>query len=215
MPRREQDSRGAVLLAGLGGDGASAAGLGARVDGCDGLGHKDLHAEALGLLAHLVGQVRAGDALGEAGVVVDALGGSGLAADTTALDDQGVHALAGGVDGGGQSGGSGADDDEIVVGTAGPGVDVQTGGQLGVAGLSQDGTAVVEYDGGDDLTATVELSDGNLGRRLLFDVHPTVGNAVFGKELLGASAIGAPQCAVDGDVGVLDHIRTSLYRRDM
>ena len=78
-----------------------------------------LHAEAFGLFAHTLGEFSAGNALGESGIVVDAFGGAGLAADAAALDNQSVHALAGGVDGGGETRRSTANDDQVVVGAAG------------------------------------------------------------------------------------------------
>ena len=44
-----------------------------------GLGRGYLHIEPLGMGFHLVGQFAAADSFNEAGVVVDALGGAGLA----------------------------------------------------------------------------------------------------------------------------------------
>jgi len=79
--------------------GAHAAVVTVDVQGGDGLGGEDLDAEPLGLLAQPVGELRAGDALGEPGEVVEPLGDAGLAADPGALDDQRAEALAGGVEG--------------------------------------------------------------------------------------------------------------------
>ncbi len=74
-------------------------------------------AEALGLPAHLVHEVRAHDALGEAGVVLH-LGGvhQGAAALERALEHHRLEVGAGGVDGRGVAGGAGADDDDVVHG---------------------------------------------------------------------------------------------------
>jgi hypothetical protein len=74
--------------------------------------------EPLGLGAHVQDQLRAHDAVGEAGVVLDVGGQRQLPAGRTALDhaldQQRLEVGAGGVDGGGQPGGAGADDDDVV-----------------------------------------------------------------------------------------------------
>ena len=77
-----------------------------------GVGGDELGAEALGLLAELHHQLGAEDAVGEAGVVLDVGGEHELPAGADALDDDRVQVRAGGVDGRGQSGGAGADDDD-------------------------------------------------------------------------------------------------------
>ena len=79
-----------------------------------GVGGDELGAEALGLLAELRHQLGPEDAVGEAGVVLDVGGEHELAAGADALDDDGLQVGAAGVDGGGEPGGAGADDDELV-----------------------------------------------------------------------------------------------------
>ena len=61
-----------------------------------------------------LGEVDAGDALREPEVVLDARARPGLTAGYLALDDTGVQALGGGVHRGGQPGGAGAHDHEVV-----------------------------------------------------------------------------------------------------
>ena len=72
-----------------------------------------LGAELHGLLLHLLGEVEARDALGEAGVVLDELGERDLAAGHVALEDDRLEAAAAGVDAGREARGAGADDDDV------------------------------------------------------------------------------------------------------
>ena len=85
-----------------------------QVDGV-GVGGDEPGAEALGLLAEPRHQLGAHDAVGEAGVVLDVGGEHELAAGGEALDDERREVRARGVDGRGQTGGAGADDDDLVV----------------------------------------------------------------------------------------------------
>src|SRR5215216_4794919 len=78
----------------------------------DGLEH--LHAVALRLLDDPVGELRAADALGEPGVVVEAFGHAGLTAEALAVDHQGLQVLAGRVDRGRETGRPAAHDDQVV-----------------------------------------------------------------------------------------------------
>ena len=64
------------------------------------------------LTARLV-ELGAADPGREAEVVLDPARRSGLAAERSALDDQGVEPLGGAVDGGGEAGGAGADDEQV------------------------------------------------------------------------------------------------------
>ncbi len=79
------------------------------------VGLKEVRAEATRLLLELDHQLRALDAFGEAGVVLD-LGGDGeLSAGLRAVDDEGFEVSARGVDGGGQARRPRADDDDFAV----------------------------------------------------------------------------------------------------
>ena len=92
----------------------------AEVDRGDLLG-EELGAEALGLLAELDHQLRAHDPVGEAGEVLDVGGEHQLPAGLIggarrlALDDERLQVGARRVDGGGEAGRAGADDDDVVV----------------------------------------------------------------------------------------------------
>ncbi len=77
------------------------------------VGHAELGAEALGLLLHVFDEFGALDAVGPAGEVFDEGGDGKLAAGLVAFKDEGLEVGAGGVDGGGEAGAAGAEDDEV------------------------------------------------------------------------------------------------------
>ncbi len=85
-------------------------GVGVEVDAVE-VGHAQLGAEAGGLLLHVLDELGALDALGPAGEVFDQRGDGELAAGLVALEDEGLEVGAGGVDGGGESGATGTEDD--------------------------------------------------------------------------------------------------------
>src|ERR1044071_3903005 len=89
----------------------------AEVDALD-LLHLEDGAEALGLLAHEVHQLRPEDSFGEAGVVLDVGGDGELPARLHSFEDERSEVGAGEVDRGGASGRAGADDDHAVIGDA-------------------------------------------------------------------------------------------------
>ena len=70
-----------------------------------------LRADMLGLLLHLLHQPGALDDVGEAGIILDVGGDGELPAGLDALDDDRRHAGAGGIDGGGEAGRAGAEDE--------------------------------------------------------------------------------------------------------
>ena len=91
---------------------------GAQVDLANGLAD-DLGAAGLALCAHLVHKGGTLD-LGEAGEVLDLVGGGELAAGGDAEGEEtlvhdGLEVGAGGIDGGGVAGGARADDDDLAV----------------------------------------------------------------------------------------------------
>ena len=92
-----------ILVFGAGGQ------VGLQHDVADQLG-----AHVLGLGAHLVHQPGALDHVGEARIVLHVGGDGQLAAGLHARDQHGLQQGAGGVDGGGVAGGSGADDNHVV-----------------------------------------------------------------------------------------------------
>ena len=77
------------------------------------VGHAQLGTEALGLLLHVLDEFGALDAFGPAGEVLDQGGDGELAAGFVAFKDERLEVGTGGVDGGGQAGASGAQDDDV------------------------------------------------------------------------------------------------------
>ena len=90
-----------------------------------------LRADMLGLLLHLLHQPGALDDVGEAGIILDVGGDGELAAGLDALDDDRREAGAGGVDGGGEPGRAGAEDEHA--GGVGRGHAGDVKGPLGAA----------------------------------------------------------------------------------
>ena len=74
---------------------------------------RELGAEAGGLLLHVLDELGALDAFGPAGEVFDERGDGELAAGLVAFEDERLEVGAGGVDGGGESGAAGAEDDGV------------------------------------------------------------------------------------------------------
>src|SRR4030042_1981992 len=83
----------------------------------------ELQPEALGLLPHAVPQLEPGDPLGETGVILHQVGGHDLAAVDEFFQKQGFQPGAAGVEAGGEAGGAGPDDDDVIIPRrhAGPG----------------------------------------------------------------------------------------------
>ena len=77
------------------------------------MSHAQLGAEADCLLLHVLDQLGTLNAVGPAGKVFDQRGDGQLAAGLVAFEHQGLEVRAGGVDGGGQSGAAGTEDDGI------------------------------------------------------------------------------------------------------
>ena len=76
---------------------------------------QELGAEAAGLCRRAAREVGSGEAGRETEVVLDARAHAGLAAERLSLDDDRSQPFRCAVDGGGEPGGAGADDDEVVV----------------------------------------------------------------------------------------------------
>lgn len=83
-----------------------------EIDRLDGVG-LNAGAEFFGLLAHVVCEGESVDAVGKSGEVFNVGGDGELSAGLSALDDEGAEICAGGINAGGETGASGADDDEI------------------------------------------------------------------------------------------------------
>ncbi len=77
------------------------------------VGHAELGTEAGGLLLHVLDEFGTLDALGPAGEVFDEGGDGELTAGLVAFEDERLEVGAGGVDGGGEAGAAGAQDDGV------------------------------------------------------------------------------------------------------
>ena len=105
-------------------EGVGADGLGADLDfkgaagevGGGDVAHAELGAEAGGLLLHVLDELGALDALGPAGEVFDQGGDGELAAGLVAFDDERLEVGARGVDGCGEAGAAGSEDDGVAYG---------------------------------------------------------------------------------------------------
>ncbi len=115
------------------------------VDPGDRPGDEDLGAQPPRLPQRAARQLVAGDARGEAEVVLDPGGGAGLAAGRLALDHDRAQALRRPVHGRGQPGRAGADDHRVVLGGARLGVDPEQLGHPAQLG-PDDGLAVDDPD---------------------------------------------------------------------
>src|SRR6185369_13219190 len=87
-----------------------------RIDPGDRARDQDLRSEPPCLLQRAARQLVAGDAAGEAEIVLDARGCPGLASGRLALHDHRAQSLGGTVNGSGKAGGPAADDDRVVLG---------------------------------------------------------------------------------------------------
>ena len=196
---RDQHGVGAIARAVGGAHGQAIVGA---LDGLHVLRGEHLDAEPPGLSYDAVGELGAGDALREGRVVVDMLGDGRLAAEAGAVDRQHVEAFAGAIDRRREPGGSRTDDDHVIGGALGPGLQPQLRGQRGVRRLDQD-RAVRKDDRGDDLLAVVVALDDLLRLGMLAQVDPCVGHELLAQEPPGALAVGAPRGAVHCDRGIL------------
>ena len=134
----------------------------------------------------------AGDAGGEAEVVLDARGGAGLAARRLALDDDGPQALRGPVDGGRQAGRAGADDDGVVLGGGGLGAQPQKLRDAAQLGLDHRLAAVEADDGA--VAVLRQRAAPQLGRIRRVGGDPPIRDLVALEEVaeLGALGVRAP-----------------------
>ena len=179
-----------------------------RLEARHGHGRQQLDAVPGRLLREAVGELGTGDALGEPGVVVEALGDPGLAAEGRSLDDEGAGVLPGGVDAGRQSRRAATDDDHVVVAVHRGAAEAELLRQLLVRGLRQE-AAVREHDRRDDLLAVVHPLDDLRGLGVLLEVDVGERDALLGQEGLRPPAVGAPRRAVQDDL-VVGHAMPSV-----
>src|SRR5690606_9007633 len=138
------------------------------------------------------------DAVGKAGVVVDAFGDPGISAEGAAFDDQRVDTFAGGVDRCRKPCRPAADDDEVVEGALRPELEPELVRQLVVAGFKQV-AAIREDDRRDRAAAVLELFDEAACGFVLVDVDPLIVDPLFAEELLRTAAVSAPWRSVHQD----------------
>ena len=110
----------------------------------------------MGLRDEPLGELGPGDPVGETRVVVDPVTDPGLAPEGAGVDDDGVDALASGVDGSRQPRWSAADDDEVIGGPIGLDSEADASSQGLVARVHLVGP-VSEDDGGDDLPPDLQF----------------------------------------------------------
>ena len=173
----------------------------------DPAGHGDARAELLGLDLRAGGERLAGDAGGEAEIVLDPGAGAGLTARCLLLEHHGVESLGGGVHGGGQPGGPCPDHDHVGnsarVECLG---DTQGGAQLGVGRAHQRHAGPAEHDGGlRGVESAFGQQRGAVARRPVvrsvggrFGVHGQERMAVAGQEPLDPQPLAV---ATDADHG--------------
>jgi len=158
---------------------------------------QQLHPVTVGLSHEPFGQLRAGDAVGEARVVVYLAADAGLASERAGLHHHGVDAFPGGVDGGRQPGRPAPDDDQVVGRPGGGAGEADVAGQGLVARIHLMGPVRVDHRR-DDLSAVLQLLEPLDGLRLGVDVHVGVADLVRGEELLHTLAVRAPRRPVHG-----------------
>ena len=135
-----------------------------------------------------VGQLAAGDAGREAEVVLDPRRGARLAAGRHAVEHDRVEPLGGAVHGGRQARRPGADHDEVAERALLVAAQPEDPREVDVARVAQDLVAANDHDRrlarGD-----AQLAQQRLGRRIVFEVDPAVGQAVAGGEVAQAARV--------------------------
>ncbi len=152
---------------------------------------QEFHPIAAGLGNEPVGQLGAGDPLGEPRVIVDPVADPRLAAEGAGVNDDGVDAFPGGVDGSSQPGLPAADNDQIVGGPIRLEGQAETGGQGFVARVHLMGTVRVDHRG-NDLPASLQLFKPLDRLRIGVNVDAGIADPVSGQELLHPFAVRAP-----------------------
>ncbi len=158
------------------------AGGAVHLDGADVAGADHLGAELHRLAARALGELRPGDAVGEAQVVLDARALTGLPAGRGALDQDRAQALGRGVHRGAEAGRTTADHDHVVELLGGVDAQPDAGRQLGVAGGAQH----LALRGDHDRDAVVALHLGGGQQPLALGLGggvPPVGHPVAGQEV--------------------------------
>ena len=111
-------------------------------------GDHHLGAEFFGLGDGSIGEFLAGKAVGKTEIVFDFGAGGGLSAGRFGLDKKDVETFGGGVNGGGESRGTGADNDEVAeLRGVNVGVEAEAVGEFLNCGTAEDIALAADYDG--------------------------------------------------------------------
>jgi hypothetical protein len=140
---------------------------------------------------HAIGKLGARHALGETGVVIDAITDGGLAAEGARIDDDRVDALTGGVDGCRQPGGSAPHDHQVVGEPRRFQGEPDAARQHFVSGVHLM-RAVAMDNRRNDLCAVLQLLEMFDRTRSFVNVDVLVWNPMRRKELLHALAVRTP-----------------------
>jgi hypothetical protein len=145
-----------------------------------------------------VGQVGAGDPVGEPGVVLDFAADPGLAAEGAGIHDNSVDAFPGGVDSGRQPGRSAADDNQVVGASIRREGKADAACQRFVARVHLMSPVRVDHRW-DDLPAALQLLEPPESFGVLINVDTGVADPVGSEELLHSLAVRAPRGPVHGE----------------
>src|SRR6266566_8663456 len=193
-------------MAGVGGD---KMGIQIIADFDNVLGREQFDAKAFGLLNDALGKLRAGDAFGETGVIVQAFGNTRLSTQSAALDDQHIKAIACGINGSGESSGATAYDDQVVKLALSFGFQTEFGSQFGVRWLDKE-RIVLKNNGRNSQSPILYFLYKSLALHVLFNVDIFVVDTLFTEEFFAALAIAAPVSTIEFDVGVRHAVFLSL-----
>ncbi len=111
-------------------------------------GDHHLCAEFFGLGDRSIGEFLAGKAVGKTEIVFDFGAGGGLSAGRFGFDEKNIETFGGGVNGGGESRGTCADNDEVAeLGGINIGVEAEAVGEFLNCGIAEDIALTADYDG--------------------------------------------------------------------
>jgi hypothetical protein len=172
--------------------------LAVAVDGADRHRRQQFYPVPSGLGDEPLRQLGPGNAIGEAGIVVDAVADACLPAKGAGFHHDGVDALPGGIDPGGQAGRATPGDDQVIGGSLCLKTEAETARQRLVAGVHVVVVVVIHHRWY-DLAAALKLLEALDGLRVLIDIDVGVGDPVSGQKPFYAFAMWAPGGAVDGE----------------
>ena len=160
---------------------------------------RQLYAVPSSLSDEALRQLGPGNAVGEAGIVVDVVADASLTAQGVGFHHDGVDALAGGIDPGGQARRATPGDDQVIGGSLGLKTEAETARQRLVAGVHVVVVVAIDHRWY-DLPAALKLLEVFDGLRVLIDIDVGVGDPMSGQKLFHPFAMWAPGGAVDGEI---------------